>query len=220
MASLSDVRRAAHTIGEKRQRIDVLINNAGARYDVYGESPDGIERTFAGNHLGHFLLTHLLLPRLSAAAPGRVITIGSQAHAGADPSNGWIEARASYDRRLAYANSKLANIVFARELGARHDSQAIVSNAVDPGIVFSRFASNNGLRSWFKHVIAHAIRRELVSAGQAADTVVYLATDIRVQATTSRYFYRRRETSPSSLALDPIVGRQLWELSRTLSGLS
>jgi NAD(P)-dependent dehydrogenase (short-subunit alcohol dehydrogenase family) len=218
LCSLADVRNAAAAIASERDRIDVLVNNAGARYDTYAESADGIERTFAGNHLGHFLLTHLLLSRLAAATPGRVITIGSQAHTGADLTNGWIASAAHYNRRVAYANSKLANIVFARELAARHD-RAITSNAVDPGIVLSRFARNNGLQSWLKHVVAHGLRRELVPAAAAADTIVYLAADQAMRKSTGGYFFQRREISPSPLAADTEVGRQLWELSLTLTDL-
>lgn len=217
LASQADVRGLAAVLVADIERLDVLINNAGARYDTYAESPEGIERTFAGNHLGHFLLTHLLLQRLAAAAPGRVITIGSQAHHGADLAHGWLQSREHYDRRIAYANSKLANIVFARELAARVDKAQVVSNAVDPGILITRFAQNNGLISWLKHLVAHAIRRELMFPSSEAETVVRLASADTATDVTGRYFRRREESPASPLANDPEVGRGLWELSRTLT---
>ena len=219
LSSQTDVRVLAAAIRRQCERVDVLINNAGARYDTYDESPEGIERTFAGNHIGHFLLTHLLLSHLELAKPGRVITIGSVAHLGADLTSGWVECCNGYNRRRAYANSKLANIVFARELAARKDPTNVTSNAVDPGIVLSRFAKNNGLKSWLTHVVAHAIRRELVSAAVGADTIVYLATSEAGTAVTGRYFCKRAEASVSPLAEDPEVGRQVWTLSLTLTGL-
>jgi NAD(P)-dependent dehydrogenase (short-subunit alcohol dehydrogenase family) len=219
LAAQAEARALAAVIGQKFERIDVLVNNAGLRVDGYTEGPDGVEMTFATNHLGHFLLTHLLRPQLERARPGRVITVGSSAHAGADLSRGFVLNAATYDRRIAYANAKLANVVFARELAARADPQSMTSNAVDPGAMATRFAANNGLRSWLKHVVAHGLRGDLGSARRRADTVVYLASSDEVVRTTGRYVSRRGEVSPSRLALDPGVGRQLWSLSCALVGL-
>ena len=218
LAAHDDVTHVADAITSACRQLDVLINNAGARNDRYDESPDGIERTFAVNHLGHFLLTQLLRPRLESAAPGRVITLGSSAHTAADLSGGWMSPATRYDRRVAYANSKLANIVFARELATRSDRVRLVSNAVDPGVVLTRFARNNGSLAWVKHVLAHAVRGDLVSAAIGADTVVHLAHSGEVVSVTGRYFRRRVEIAPSALAQEPELGRQLWTLSLQLLG--
>jgi NAD(P)-dependent dehydrogenase (short-subunit alcohol dehydrogenase family) len=217
LSSQADVRALAAAILDRCSRIDLLINNAGARYDRYGAGADGIERTFAANHLGHFLLTMLLLPRLELARPGRVITLGSSAHHHADPSRGWFLPAESYDRKIAYANSKLANVVFARELADRTDPALVTSNAVDPGIPVSRFASNNGWLSWAKHYVSHGLRRELVSASAAATGIVRLGTT-EFGEVSGRYFKGSSEVSPSRLARDPALGRQLWELSLRLTG--
>jgi NAD(P)-dependent dehydrogenase (short-subunit alcohol dehydrogenase family) len=112
----SDVRMLAARITENYERIDVLMNNAGARFDDYHETSDGIELTFATNHLGHFLLTRLLSERLVQAPAARIITVSSGSHISASAHGEWYLKRANYDRRLAYAKSKLANIMFAYEL--------------------------------------------------------------------------------------------------------
>ena len=125
-----------------------------------------------------------------------------------------------YDRRVAYANSKLANIVFALELAARVSPVSLTSNAVDPGLVATRFALNNGIVSWLKHLIVHGLRRELVSAERGADTIVYLASSEEIKGVTGRYFFRRRETAPSGLAMDREAGKQLWQMSLELTGLA
>ena len=201
-------------------QIDILINNAGARFDAFRRSPDGLEVTFAGNHLGHFLLTHLLRPLLERAQPARVISVGSCAHHGANLDCGWMLEERDYDRRIAYANSKLANIVFARELAGRVSPALLTSNAADPGLVATRFALNNGLVSWLKHLVAHGLRRQLVSAKRGAETIVYLATSDEMKGVTGRYFFRRGETSPSMLATDREAGEQLWKMSLELTGLA
>jgi NAD(P)-dependent dehydrogenase (short-subunit alcohol dehydrogenase family) len=220
LASQGSVRALAAAIARRIDRVDVLVNSAGARLDRYAESPDGVELTFATNHLGHFLLTHLLRERLERARGGRVITVGSSAHAAADLHRGFVLQRGNYDRRIAYANSKLANVVFARELAAQADPALLTSNAVDPGVAATRFARNNGLLSWTKHLVAHGLRGELTSARRGADTIVHLAASEAVAGVTGRYFRRRAEVAPSPLAADPAVGRELWRLSLELTGLA
>jgi NAD(P)-dependent dehydrogenase (short-subunit alcohol dehydrogenase family) len=219
LAVFADVRRVAAAVRGACDRVDVLINNAGARNDQYDATSEGIERTFAANHVGHFLLTDLLRPLLEKSSPGRVITVASSVHTNADLANGWIGAPERYQRHRAYANSKLANVVFARELAARADPALLVSNAVDPGRVATRFARNNGVTRWLKHIGVHAMRRELVSASRGAETVVYLAVSERGAHVTGGYLRDCEVVSPSALAQDPAVGRELWMLSERLVGL-
>jgi NAD(P)-dependent dehydrogenase (short-subunit alcohol dehydrogenase family) len=183
-----DVRESAKTIGENFDHVDVLMNNAGARFDTYGATEDGIERTLGTNHLGHCLLTCLLLGHLRAAPSARVITVSSSAHKAANPDGIWSCPKHEYDRRQAYAKSQLANVLFAFELARRLNGTGIISNAVDPVIVSTNFARNNGILAWAKHTISHALRGELTSAVSAADTLVYLATSNEVAGLTGALF--------------------------------
>lgn len=210
----------ADRIRRDYKRVDVLINNAGARFDRYQETAEGIELTFATNHLGHFLLTRLLLEPLMCAPAARVVTVGSSAHAGAGTGDDWNLTRSTYDRRLAYARSKLANIMFAYELADRLRDTGMTSNAVDPGFVLTKFARNNGLVSWLKHNVAHAFRCELVLPYQGARDLIQLAAAKDVAAVTGKYFLAGREVESSSASYDRTAARHLWDLSERLTGLS
>jgi NAD(P)-dependent dehydrogenase (short-subunit alcohol dehydrogenase family) len=212
-----EVRALAARIASSHRPVDILINNAGARLDAYRETSDGLEQTFAANHLGHFLLTCLLFPRLTPR--GRIITVASAAHVGATGHGGWQMSRANYNRRLAYAQSKLANIMFAYELARRINGLGITSNAVDPGLVATNFARNNGLVPWLKHLVSHAIKRELVLPRTGAATVVYLAASTQIAGVTGKYFYRNHEVRSSEASYDVEQATGLWNLSADLTGL-
>jgi NAD(P)-dependent dehydrogenase (short-subunit alcohol dehydrogenase family) len=216
----SEVRGLAATLLERYDRLDVLLNNAGARFDTYAESVDGIELTLATNHLSHFLLTSLLVPRLTAAPAARVITVASSAHYAAVPGAPWVLDAANFNRRLAYSQSKLANVMFAFELARRLASTAVASNAVDPGGVATNFARNNGMMSWTRHLIAHAIRRQLSTPRVGAEGLVYLSAAEEVTGTTGAYFRGRRLAQPSAASHDRVEGARLWALSERLTGIA
>ncbi len=218
LAHRGDVERVADVIARLHPRIDVLINNAGARYDRYAAAPNGIEMTFAGNHLGHFLLTCLLLDRLIAAKQGRVITVASGSHADAGSTDRWVLSERDYDRRQAYARSKLANVMFAYGLAERTRPTRVTSNAMDPGGVASRFASNNGFAGWARHVLSHTLRREIVLPATAAAALVRLASAPELASVTGRYFRRNAETRSSPASYDAEALNRLWSLSVELSG--
>lgn len=219
LSEQSDVRALAARLAESCEFIDVLINNAGARIDNYRETDDGIELTFATNHLGHFLLTGLLIERLLQAPSARVITVTSVTHYGASAHGDWHLRRASYDRRIAYAKSKLANVMFAYELARRLAHTRVTSNAVDPGIVATNFARNNGTVAWLRHLVGSAIRCELVSPRTGAETLVYLAASEEVGGVTGKLFRRNREVESSAASRDRTKARRLWDLSVELTGL-
>jgi NAD(P)-dependent dehydrogenase (short-subunit alcohol dehydrogenase family) len=213
----SDVRELAMAIRESFGHVDVLINNAGARFDTYGATEDGLERTFATNHLGHFLLTSLLLEHLRAAPSARIITVSSSAHRAAKPDGIWSCQKHEYDRRQAYAKSKLANILFAFELARQLKDTRIVSNAVDPGIASTNFARNNGIFAWARHTISHGLRGELVSVVSAADTLVHLATSDEVAGLTGALLRERQMFEPSQAARNAFLAAALWSESVALT---
>ena len=213
LSALDDVRSLAGAIKARHDRIDVLINNAGARFDDHHESADGFELTLATNHLGHFLLTCLLGDRLLATRSARVITVSSGAHFAASPDGVWSYPKNGYDRRLAYAKSKLANILFATELARRLKSTGVTSNALHPGGVATNFARNNGLLSWLKHIVAHGIKGELISPAEGAKTIVYLAADNQAAGFNGQYFFRCRPIDPARSAMDWTLAKKLWSSS-------
>jgi NAD(P)-dependent dehydrogenase (short-subunit alcohol dehydrogenase family) len=215
----ADVRELAATIRDRFDHVDALINNAGARFDTYGATKDGFERTFGTNHLGHFLLTCQLLDHLRAAPSARIITVSSSAHRAAKPDGIWSYKAHEYDRRQAYAKSKLANILFAFELARRLQGSRMVSNAVDPEVVSTNFARNNGLLAWAKHTVSHGIRGELVSAARAAATIAYLATSVEVAGVTGTLFRDRQIIEPSPAAQNRLLAEALWTESVGLTGI-
>ena len=219
LSSLASVRAAAAAVRSAAPRLDVLINNAGARFDTFQQSIDGHELSFATNHLGHFLLTALLLESLLAAPSPRIINVSSSAHAGSTRPESWLMTAANYDRRQAYARSKLANLLFTYELARRLAGTAVTVNAMHPGVVASGFARNNGLVSWLKHVVSHGLRRELVSPRRGADSITYLATAPEVAGASGKYFFERHPIDSSALSHDSALSNNLWSESVRLCKL-
>ena len=215
----AEVRALADWMQQRFSRLDVLINNAGARFDTFQQTVNGIERTFATNHLGHFLLTALLLDRLLAAPSAGVVTTGSGTHAAAPVHGKWCLGKEDWDRKVAYAKSKLANIMFAYELARRTAGTGVTSNAVDPGGVASRFARNNGLKAWLKHMLFYALKGQLLSPRRGADTLVYLASEDSLRGRTGRYYHQRREIRSSPASYNEAMAGDLWRLSVQMSGL-
>jgi NAD(P)-dependent dehydrogenase (short-subunit alcohol dehydrogenase family) len=170
-------------------------------------------------HLGHFLLTGLLFDRLVRASAARVITVASIAHQGTGANGGWYLQRANYDRRIAYAKSKHANLMFAFELAERLRGTRVTSNAVDPGSVATNFGRNNGIIAWFRHLSGSALGRELVSArtgrGYADISVIFNGRGW----ITGKLFRHGLEVEPSAASRDRTEARRLWDLSVKLSGL-
>jgi NAD(P)-dependent dehydrogenase (short-subunit alcohol dehydrogenase family) len=218
-ADLSEPAEVAHLAIKIRQsypRIDVLINNAGARFNHYGANSNGTELTFATNHLGHYYLTSLLLDRLIATEGARIITVGSCVHHSVKSNGEWMCSQTNYQPKVAYAKSKLANIMFSYELARRYADTGLTSNAVDPGLVLTRFSRNNGLLSWLKHVIYHGLKGQLISAQKAAETIVFLATSAEVAGITGKYWHRNQQILSSPASYDQEEAQKLWDLSTTM----
>jgi NAD(P)-dependent dehydrogenase (short-subunit alcohol dehydrogenase family) len=220
LAVQRDVRDLAATIQNRCASVDVLINNAGARFDSFRRSPDNIESTFATNHLSHFLLTILLLEKLLAAKAARVVTVSSSAHSDASGDFERNLRAENYDRKAAYGSSKLANLMFAYELARRLRGTGITSNAMDPGAVATNFGRNDGYLSWIRHIGYHTLKRNLVSPQKGAGTIVYLSTSPEVDGISGKYYFRNRLVESSRISHDEDAAKRLWELSLRLTGLN
>jgi NAD(P)-dependent dehydrogenase (short-subunit alcohol dehydrogenase family) len=218
-ADLTCVHDVAQEIRGSYGAVDVLINNAGLITSDHLKTVDGHDLTFQVNHLAPFLLTNLLLDRLEAASSARVVTVSSGAHefmrGGMDFED--IELDEGWSPFRAYANSKLANILFAYELCARMGGTRVTSNAVHPGAVRSGFGRT------LRGVSAAAIRLAqpfLRSPERGAQTLLYLATASEVEGISGGYFHDMRPTESSKASLDSDSARQLWEISAAMVGIS
>ena len=227
LSNLAEVRDLAATLRARHPRIDVLCNNAGALFLERTLSADGIERTFALNHLAYFVLTLELLPCLQAAAtahpaqprgPARVIIVASRAHKNARLHLDDLQMATHYAGWRAYCNSKLCNIWFTRAMARRLPSADVIVHAMHPGVVNSRFATNNGAMG---RVLRRVMNLRAVSPEQGADTLVWLATttDPRVTQTSGQYWYQRTLGSLSKAARDDARAEQLWTASAELTGM-
>ncbi|MGI8335958.1 SDR family oxidoreductase [Actinomadura scrupuli] len=214
LSSLAEVRELAGRLAAL-DRIDVLVNNAGLTVGERRTTADGLELTFAVNHLAPFLLTTLLVDRLTASAPSRVVTVASRAHHRARLDFDDLQQTRLYSGRRAYANSKLANILFTRELAERLRGSGVTANCLHPGVVATGFAREGGTLDRLGFRLARPFLR---SPERGADTVVQLATAPEVAEVSGAYFADRRQITPSAAARDQDSARRLWRLSAELTG--
>jgi NAD(P)-dependent dehydrogenase (short-subunit alcohol dehydrogenase family) len=219
LASQVSVRRLADEILARYPSLDVLVNNAGAVYSRRQLSEDGIELTWAVNHLAAFLLTNLLLPRLIDSAPARIITTSSAAHSGAEIPFDDLRGDRSYSTMGfgRYGQTKLANILFTRALAKRLVGTGVTTNCFHPGFVGTGFNHNNGLLMRLGMRLAHFFAR---SPSQGADTLVWLADSPQVSDISGGYFMDRRERRPSAAAQDADAAERLWRVSEEQTAAS
>jgi NAD(P)-dependent dehydrogenase (short-subunit alcohol dehydrogenase family) len=216
-ASLAEVRQLASDLLERHERIDVLVNNAGI---VAGErrlTQDGYESTFAVNHLAPFLLTNLLLGRLRESAPARVVTTASIAHASGRIDFDDLHGERDWSMMSAYSNSKLANVLFTRELARRVPREEVAANCLHPGAVGTRLGGGAGRLRALAWTVARPFLR---SPAKGAGTIVYLAVESEGGGVTGGYFADERLARSASRAQDDETARRLWEVSEQLTGLS
>ncbi len=218
LSSQKSIRGAAETIKGRLKRIDVLVNNAGAMFSKRELTEDGIERTFALNHLGYFLFTNLLLDQLKASAPSRIVNVASAAHVGAKIDMGDLQGTKSYSGWRAYQQSKLENLYFTYELARRLTGTNVTVNALHPGFVASRFGNNNG--GLARALFGVAKTFFAISEVSGARTSVYLASSPDVEGVTGKYFDSRKEVRSSAASYDEQKARELWRASEKLVGLS
>ena len=220
ISSISEVKSFCTTVKDKYDNIDVLLNNAGARFQNYFKSKDGIELTFATNYVGHFILTLCLLDLLKKSHDARIINVSSGAHWKASPDINNITNPANYDRRKAYGQSKLALILFTHELSEKLNGTNITVNALDPGGVATNLGRNNGLVALAKHYLSYILRGTLVSPATAADAIVYLSTSDELKNISGKYFFRKKMTKSSEVSYDKKAEEDLWNLSLKIDGLT
>jgi NAD(P)-dependent dehydrogenase (short-subunit alcohol dehydrogenase family) len=217
LSLLAEMNRLAAEIAAAEPRIDVLINNAGAMFTRRSVTADGLERTFALNHMAYFVLANRLRERLAAAAPARIVNVASEAHRGNVLDFTDLQSARGYSGFRVYGRSKLANILFTRELARRLEGSGVTANCLHPGFVASRFGDNNpGLP---RLGIGLAKRFFALSPEQGAETLVYLAASPEIAGVTGGYFDKCRVRLPSAEAQDDAAARRLWDESAKLAGL-
>ena len=210
LASQAAVRKLAGEVLARYPRLDVLINNAGAMYARRQATEDGIELTWAVNHLAPFLLTTLLLDRLKEGAPARIVTTASAAHQGARIPFEDLNAERSYRGFERYGQTKLANILFTRELARRLEGTGVSATCFHPGLVATGFNRNNGLLMDLGMTMLRPVAR---SPEKGAETLVWLATSPEAAIVTGGYYFDKRYVLPSAEAQNMDTARRLWEVS-------
>ena len=221
LAVLASVRRGAAEILEQAPRIDVLVNNAGLVLTERSETVDGYEATFAINHLGPFLLTNLLLERITASAPSRVVNVASTAHNTARKGMPFddLQSTRHYRGMRVYGQSKLANILFTLELARRFEGKDVTANSLHPGSVRTGYGGDGDARGLLGFGIKIASPFFLLAA-KGARTSVYLASSPEVEGISGEYFVKCKPRRPRRWAEDPDAARRLWQVSEELVGLA
>lgn len=214
LSRISEVQLLANYITDTYDRVDVLLNNAGAFFQSQQVTAEGIEMTFALNHMAPFVLTNLLMRSLRASAPARVINVSSAAHQGAAIDIRDIHAPKRYSGWKAYAQSKLCNLLFTYELAERLQDSDVTVNALHPGFVKTGFGQ--GTPSTFSAFFGFLQQYFAITPEQGAATSIYLATSPAVASTTGRYYVNKQAVPSSRASYDYTMRRQLWDLSTQL----
>jgi retinol dehydrogenase 14 len=218
MSVQAGVRRLAALVLGTYPRLDVLVNNVGGFWAHRHLTADGLERTFALNHLAAFLLTSLLLDRLTASAPARIVTVSSGAHASGRIDFNDLQGERDYSGQRAYGQSKLANVMFTYELARRLDGTGVTATVCHPGVVCTSF----GAEDQAAHMagMIRVARLFMKTPAQGAATPVYLASSPEVEGVTGRYFANRKPTTSSNASYDTTAAAQLWQASAALTGMT
>jgi NAD(P)-dependent dehydrogenase (short-subunit alcohol dehydrogenase family) len=217
LSSLAAVRQLARELPEAAPRIDVLINNAGAIFNRRETTVDGLEMTFALNHMAYFLLTVSLLDRLKANPPARIVNVASEAHRSATLDFADLQTARHYSGWLAYRRSKLANILFTRELARRVRGSGLTVNCLHPGFVATSFGDNN--KGPFRLAVGLAKRFMAISPGEGGETLVHAASAPELSSLSGVYFDKNKPREPSPAAQDGEAAKRLWDASEKLAAL-
>jgi len=214
----ADVHRLASEFRAKYNQLHVLVNNAGALFMERQMTTDGIETTFALNHLAYFLLTSLLLDVMKASAPARIINVSSDAQTAGRLDWENLQGERSYSGFGAYSNSKLENVLFTFELARRLQGTSVTVNALHPGFVNTGFGKNNK-NILMRFFFSFAAPLMALSPEKGAQTSIYLATAPELEGVTGKYFSNKKETTAQKIAYDQDAARKLWEVSAQLTRL-
>lgn len=216
LTRLAEMKRVAAEIAHREPPIDVLINNAGALFGTRRLTEDGLEHTFALNHMSYFVVTEGLRGRLLASGAARIVNTASAAHQGATLDFDDLQSAKSFRAMRAYSCSKLCNILFTRELARRLHGTGVTVNCLHPGFVATRFADESG--GLISH-LAWLAKFFAISPAEGAQTIIYLASSPEVANVAGKYFYKCRPTNPSAPALDDRAALALWQRSTALAGM-
>jgi retinol dehydrogenase 14 len=218
LTSQAEVRRLAVAVLDAYPRLHVLVNNAGGFWAHRHPTADGLEHTFALNHLAPFLLTNLLLDRLKASAPARVVTVSSGAQAMGRIDFDDLQGARNYSGQRAYSQSKLANVMFTNELARRLRGTGVTATCVHPGVVRTNFGAED--QAWFFTVISRVVHPFLKTPAQGAQTSIYLASSPEVDGVTGQFFANCKPKTANKLAYDTDMTARLWQVSADLVGLA
>jgi NAD(P)-dependent dehydrogenase (short-subunit alcohol dehydrogenase family) len=217
LSAQAEVRRLASAVRSAYPRLEVLVNNVGGFWSHRHVTADGLERTFALNHLAPFLLTHELRDLLVASAPARVVTVSSGAQAMGRIDFDDLQGERSYSGQRAYSQSKLANVLFTYELARRLDRTGVTATVLHPGVTRTGFGQEDS--SGWMRLLLPLVRPFMKTPEQGASTVVHLASSPEVEGVTGAYFANRRPRKSSRASYDRALARRLWEVSAALVGV-
>jgi NAD(P)-dependent dehydrogenase (short-subunit alcohol dehydrogenase family) len=218
LASMAEVRGLARAFMDRWDHLHVLVDNAGTVFPTRRTTVDGYEEVFAVNHLAPFLLTGLLLPTMRSSAPSRIIVTSSYEHRHARMHWENLQGELFYFSQQAYAQSKLANLLFVYELARRLRGSGVTANAVNPGLVDTNICMDSG---WLIGTVKRMMDRlSGLSPEEGADTGIWLASSPEVEAVSGRYFQRRHAVRSSRASYDAAAQERLWQISEKLTGLS
>ena len=219
LSSLADMRQLADDYKAKYDRLDVLVNNVGAMMTTRQETVDGLEMTFALNHLGYFLPTLLLLDVIKSSAPARIVNVSSSLHSNGEIDFDNIELKQGYGSFKAYNATKLMNVLFTNELARRLEGSNVTVNALHPGLVASNFAVTNN-KNPLNRIMRMGLNLFAISLEEGAKTSVYLATSPAVEGVTGKYFEKSAEKRASESSHNEADAKRLWQLSEEITGLT
>ncbi|KAF7480921.1 retinol dehydrogenase 14 [Marmota monax] len=219
LASLRSVRTFCQELLQEEPRLDVLINNAGVFQCPYTKTEDGFEMQFGVNHLGHFLLTSLLLGLLKSSAPSRIVVVSSKLYKYGEINFEDLNSEQSYNKSFCYSRSKLANILFTRELARRLEGTNVTVNVLHPGIVRTNLGRHIHIPLLVKPLFNLVSWAFFKTPLEGAQTSIYLASSPEVEGVSGRYFGDCKEEELLPKAMDDSVARKLWDISEMMVGI-